>query len=59
MVPLILGLGWDPEEEAAHLMEDRKERNKEFMGGEGGEKRGGKERRKKEGREGTQMGERK
>lgn len=40
-------------------MEDRKERNRELMGGEGGEKRGGKERRKKEGREGTQMGERK
>lgn len=44
LVPLILGLWWEPEEEPAHLMEDRKERNREFMG----------ERGREEGREGEE-----
>lgn len=39
LVSLILGLWWEPEEEPAHLMEDRKERNRE-LNGEDRERRG-------------------
>lgn len=52
LVPLILGLWKEPKEEAAHLMEDRKEGNRKLMGEEGerrGEERRGERTREKRG----------